>query len=183
MGATAPKSIMASGGKLAYPDDASETPDTLQTVFEYDDFNMLWEHATGIDLGPYGRTEGIAFIGNNGTLVVNRQGWDVIPETGWDEGLKVNKIEDLPEQSRQDNYLQAHAKNFVEAIKTNDASILKCGIEAGAIAATNAHMGNIAYKTGRKIYWDAENGMFKNDPEANDLMKASYHNGWKLPQG
>lgn len=181
MGATAPKSVMASGGKLAYPDDASETPDTLQAVFEYENFNMLWEHATGIDLGPYGRTEGIAFIGNNGTLVVNRQGWDVIPETGWEEGLKVNKIEDLPEQSRQDNYLAAHAKNFVEAIKTNDASILKCGIESGAIAAINAHMGNIAYKTGRKIYWDAEKGMFKNDTEANDLIKASYHNGWKLP--
>ena len=27
-------------------------------------FNMLWEHATGIDGGNYGRTEGIAFIGN-----------------------------------------------------------------------------------------------------------------------
>ena len=80
MGVVAPKSVMAAGGKLAYPDDASETPDTLQTVFEYDDFNMLWEHATGIDGGNYGKTEGIAFIGNNGTLVLNRQGWEVIPE-------------------------------------------------------------------------------------------------------
>ena len=41
--------LWPSGGKLAYPDDASETPDTLQTVFQYEDFNMLWEHATGID--------------------------------------------------------------------------------------------------------------------------------------
>lgn len=80
MGAKAPKSVMASGGKLAYPNDASETPDTLQTVYEYDDFNLLWEHATGIDNGNYGRNEGIAFIGNNGTLVVNRGGWEVIPE-------------------------------------------------------------------------------------------------------
>lgn len=63
MGVKAPKSVMASGGKFAYPDDASETPDTLQTVYEYDGFNMLWEHATGIDGGNYGTTEGIAFIG------------------------------------------------------------------------------------------------------------------------
>ena len=55
MNASAPKSVMASGGKFAYPDDASETPDTLQAVFEYDGFNMLWEHATGIDGGHYGR--------------------------------------------------------------------------------------------------------------------------------
>ena len=82
MDAVAPKSVMASGGKLAYPDDASETPDTLQAVFEYDNFNMLWEHATGIDGGNYGRTEGIAFIGNKGTLVLNRGGWELIPENG-----------------------------------------------------------------------------------------------------
>lgn len=48
MGVTAPKSVIASGGKLAYPDDASETPDTLQAVFEYENFNMLWEHATAL---------------------------------------------------------------------------------------------------------------------------------------
>src|SRR6187399_2374906 len=48
-----PKTVCSSGGKLAYPDDASETPDTLQTIYQYENFNMLWEHATGIDNGPY----------------------------------------------------------------------------------------------------------------------------------
>jgi predicted dehydrogenase len=183
MGATAPKSVMASGGKLAYPDDASETPDTLQTVFEYENFNMLWEHATGIDLGNYGKTEGIAFIGNNGTLVVNRQGWEVTPETESKDGIRMYKIEDLPDQNRPGsaNYVYDHAVNFVEAMQKNDASILKCGIETGAIAAINAHMGNVAYKTGRKVYWDAAKGNFKNDEEANRLIKAQYQNGWKLP--
>ncbi len=184
MGAKAPKSVMASGGKLAYPDDASETPDTLQAVFEYEGFNMLWEHATGIDLGNYGKPEGISFIGNNGTLNLNRQGWEVLPETKKDEkGIVRNRIEDLPDQPRgsQANYVLDHCQNFVKAMQTNDASILKCGIETGAIAAINAHMGNIAFKTGRKIYWDADKGEFKNDPGANALIKAHYNNGWKLP--
>ena len=184
MGATAPKSVMASGGKLAYPDDASETPDTLQAVFEYDNFNMLWEHATGIDLGNYGKTEGIAFIGNNGTLVLNREGWEVTPETKRDDaGVLLYKVEDLPDQRKPSsvNYLFEHVRNFVDAMQRNDASILKCGIETGAVAAINAHMGNVAFKTGRKVYWDAAAGQFMNDPEANQLMKATYHNGWKLP--
>ncbi|MDX1939591.1 MAG: Gfo/Idh/MocA family oxidoreductase [Saprospiraceae bacterium] len=184
MNASAPKSVVASGGKLAYPDDASETPDTLQAVFEYDNFNMLWEHATGIDGGNYGKTEGIAFIGNNGTMVVNRGGWQVIPETKRDqEGVLQNKIEDLPDQGRSGNsdYLAEHVKNFVQAMQKNDASILKCGIETGAVAAINAHMGNVAFKTGRKVYWDAAKGEFKNDKEANMLIKANYQNGWKLP--
>ncbi|MBK8703157.1 MAG: Gfo/Idh/MocA family oxidoreductase [Saprospiraceae bacterium] len=184
MGAKAPKSVMASGGKLAYPDDASETPDTLQAVFEYDGFNMLWEHAIGIDNGPYGRTEGIAFIGNQGTLVVNRQGWEVIPETKRnDKGVVEYEIPDLPDQQKdpQVNYLAEHHKNFVAAMQSNDASLLKCGIETGAVAAINAHMGNVAFKTGRKVYWDAAKGEFRNDAAANELIKAHYQNGWVLP--
>ena len=182
MKAKAPKSVMASGGKLAYPDDASETPDTLQAVFEYDGFNMLWEHATGIDGGNYGLGEGIAFIGNNGTLVLNRGGWSLEPETQTKNGIKVYKLEDIPNQGRNGDYLNDHTKNFVQAIKDNNPAILKCGIETGSVAAINAHMGNIAFKTGRKVYWDAAAGNFKNDAEANALIKAHYHNGWQLPK-
>ena len=59
---------------------------------------------------------------------------------------------------------------------------MKCGIETGSVAAINAQMGNIAYKLGRKVFWDADKGMFKNDNEANAMIKATYHNSWELPQ-
>jgi len=175
MEAIAPISVMASGGKLAYPNDASETPDTLQTVFQYDNFNMLWEHATGIDGGNYGRTEGIAFVGNNGTLVCNRQGYEVIPEKD-----KMDPIESF-KKPRELNYLVMHMENFAEAIKSNDISILNTPIESGSVAAINAQMGNIAYKTGRKVYWDNSSESFIDDRQANELMKARYFNGWELP--
>ena len=181
MGAKAPKSILASGGKLAYPDDASETPDTLQTVYEFDNYNLLWEHATGIDGGPYGRTEGIAFIGNNGTLIVNRGGWEVIPEGERVEGEWKNKIDRVELTKPEGNALDKHAKNFVTAIRNNDKSALACGVETGSVAAITAHMGNIAYKTGKKIYWEATSGSFK-DSEADALVSARYHNGWELPK-
>jgi predicted dehydrogenase len=182
MNAIAPKSVIASGGKFAYPDDASETPDTLQAVFEYDGFNMLWEHATGIDTGPYNKPEGIAFVGNNGTLVVNRGGWEVIPETVTENGLRKYKLEAMPYQGHNDNILDLHTRNFVEAIRKNDSSILKCGIDTGSVAAINASMGNIALKTGRKVFWDAATNQFKNDAEANEMMRASYRAGYELPK-
>ncbi|GHA46823.1 dehydrogenase [Salinimicrobium marinum] len=182
MGAKAPRSVMASGGKFAYPNDASETPDTLQTIYEFDDFNLLWEHATGIDGGNYGRTEGIAFIGNNGTLVVNRQGWEVIPEGENLDGEWVPKLEKVELQEGTGNALDKHTRNFINSIKTGDASNLNCGIETGSIAAVNAHMGNIAYKTGTKIYWNEQEKSFIGNDEANQLLKADYRNGWKLPK-
>lgn len=184
MGATAPKSITASGGKLAYPDDASETPDTLQAVFEYENFNMLWEHATGIDVGNFGTTEGIAFIGNNGTLALSRQGWKLLPEKEMKDGISQYKMESLPKQEAGgfSEYVEDHARNFIDAIKANDSSKLAADVVAGSVAASNGHMGNIAYKTGRKVYWDVEKGNFGNDKESNALMSTRYHNGWKLPK-
>ena len=80
MNVTAPESIMASGGKFGYPDDACETPDLLQTIYTFKDFTVMWDHAIGIDDGAYGRNHGLGFVGENGTLVIDRGGWEVIPE-------------------------------------------------------------------------------------------------------
>ncbi len=183
MQAKTPKSVMATGGKFAYPDDASETPDTLQAVFEYDDFNMLWEHATGIDGGNFGKTEGIAFIGNKGTLVVNRGGFEIIPEVQENEdGTLEYKMPDIPDQPNQGRYLDLHTENFIEAIKNNDPAAAKCPVSKGSAAAINAHMGNVAFKTGRKVYWDNDKKLFRDDAEANALIQPEYHNGWKLPK-
>ena len=182
MKAATPKSVMALGGKFAYPNDASETPDTLQTVYEYDGFSILWEHATGIDGGNYGRNHGIAFIGNNGTLVLDRNGWEVIPEEefqGWGkEGIP--KMERLPIQYNQGSGLDLHTVNFIESVKSRDASKLNAPIDVGHQTALVSHMGNVAYKTGNRIYWDNEKGKFTDDA-ANKIIAATYHNGWELP--
>ncbi|PXX24575.1 Gfo/Idh/MocA family protein [Arenibacter sp. ARW7G5Y1] len=174
MKASTPKSVMALGGKFAYPDDASETPDTLQTVYEYDGFSILWEHATGIDNGNYGRNHGIAFIGNNGTLVLDRGGWEVIAEK--------DKMQSIPLQKNQGNGLDKHTVNFIEAVKSRDASKLNAPLIVGYDAALVCHMGNIAFKTGNRIYWDNYSGQFSDDA-SNALVNAHYHNGWELPKG
>ncbi len=182
MKAGRPNSVMALGGKFAYPDDASETPDTLQTVFEYDDFSILWEHATGIDGGNYGRNHGIAFIGNNGTLVVDRSGWEVIPEgkfNGWGEE-KTPKMEAVSHGTGGVSGLDLHTVNFIEAVKSRDAAKLTAPIKVGYDAALVSHMGNVAFKTGNRIYWDTNANQFK-EQEANQYLKANYQNGWKLP--
>ncbi len=183
MKASLPKSVMALGGKFAYPNDASETPDTLQTVYEFDGFSLLWEHATGIDGGNYGRNHGIAFIGNNGTLVLDRGGWEVIPENDrpdWSQDLGP-KIEVVPVQKVEANGLDLHTTNFLEAVKKRDETILNAPIKIGYDAAMVCHMGNAAYKTGERLFWDAEKGSFTN-AGANVHLGKTYHNGWELPR-
>lgn len=175
MKASTPKSIIAAGGKFAYPDDASETPDTLTAVFEFDGFNLQWEHATGIDGGPYNRTHGVAYVGNNGTLVVDRGGWEVIPENGKD------KVERVPLQPASDDGLLLHARNFLDVIQSRKLEDLKAPIQVGAHVATVCQMGNIAYRTGKKLYWDNSKNKFT-DSDANKYLAAEYHNGYKIPK-
>lgn len=177
MKATDPKSIMAAGGKFAYPDDAAETPDTLTTVYEFEGFNIQWEHATGINGGPYNRDHGIAFIGNKGTLVLDRGGWEVIPEK--EDGK--DKMEAVPRRLKVDNGLDKHTTNFLDVIKSRKLEDLHAPIQVGAHVAKVAQMGNIAYKTGRKLHWDTDRQKFE-EKAGNKLINGDYHNGYHQPK-
>ena len=180
MGDGGPKKVTANGGKFAYPDDASETPDTLQAAFEFDDYSMLWEHATGIDLGPYQRDHGVAFIGNRGTVVVDRAKWEILPEVETVDDEEQYLTASIPTQHRNDDGgLEAHMVNFVDCIKSREQP--KCHTAVAARAAITAHLGNIAYKTGRRLTWDDAGQSFPDDAEANALLSPQYRSPWTLP--
>jgi predicted dehydrogenase len=171
-----PVSVMAMGGKYAYPEDACETPDTLQALFEFNGFTLLWDHGIGIDGGYYGRSHGVGFVGNNGTLVVDRGGWEVIPE----KENNVPKMERIALQPGLGKGLENHMKNFISCIKDRSLSP-NANIEIGANIARIANLGNIAYKTGRRLYWDGAQSRFINDREADTYLKANYRKPWELP--
>lgn len=172
MNATYARSVAAIGGKLGYPGDAEEWPDTMATLYNFDGFDMLWEQAVGISGGPYNRDHGIAYIGNNGTLVLDRGGWEVIPEG--------KAMEAVPRQHASDNGMDKHAKNFAEVIRSRRMEDLHAPIQAGALVAVNCHMGNIAHLTNKTVHWDAGKYAFT-DSESNRYLRPDYHNGFKLP--
>lgn len=171
-----PRSVMSLGGKFAYPEDATETPDTQQAIYEFNGFTLLWDHGIGIDGGYYGRSHGVGFVGNEGTLVVDRAGWEVIPEP---KGGKptLERIELIKGDGKG---LENHMKNLIAAIKQGDK--LNCPVEIGAGVARVCHLGNLAYKTGRRLYWDPSQRNFIEDKEANTLLKPYYREPWTLPR-
>jgi predicted dehydrogenase len=176
MKAPTPKTIAALGGKFAYPDLYEETPDTLTTLYEFDGFNLVWDSAMGIDNGSYGRDHGIAFIGNNGTLVLSRGGWEVL-----EERQSKNKVS-KPMVKPSDNGLNKHWENFVEVVKSRKLDDLHCSIQAGAHVATVAQMGNIAFRTGQKLTWDKSKEAFTDSKINKEYLMKEYHNGYKLPK-
>lgn len=172
-----PNAVMSTGGAFGYPDGASETPDTQQAIYTFDDFSMTWEHGVGVGVGPYEkRGHGVAFTGNNGTLVIDRSGWEVYPEVDGD----AYRTDPLPPRSEEGNALERHAQNFVDAIREGES--LNCPVDAAANTAVNAHLGNIAYKLGRDVSWNAEKNQFVDDAEANEHVWPSYRDPWTLPE-
>ncbi len=176
MKADVPKTVMALGGRFAYPELAEETPDTLTTLYEFENFNMVWDHAMGIDNGQYGRDHGIAFVGNNGTLVLDRGGWEVMEEKNAKN--KVSKPHVKPSESGLDKHMQ----NFMSVIRSGKMEELTAPIQIGADVAIVAQMGNIAFRSGKRLAWDKAAGKFTDDAVNKAYLAKAYNNGYKIPR-
>jgi hypothetical protein len=74
--------------------------------------------------------------------------------------------------------MDEHVKNFLECIRKGGT--LNTPVELGAKTAIVSEMGNIAYRTGKRIHWDDAAQKFAED-EANAMMGLQYNENWKLP--
>jgi hypothetical protein len=126
--------------------------------------------------GLYQMGHGIAFIGSDGTLLVNRDGWKVIPEME----NKTPKMQEVVWQPRVDRGLDLHTRNFIEAVKAGNKALLNCPIETGALCAIHCHMGNVAFRTGEVLEVEGNNRF--NSQKANTLVMPGYQNSWKIPK-
>jgi predicted dehydrogenase len=179
MGVKAPRSATSVGGKFGFPDDAEETPDTQQALWECDGFSMIWEHATAVGQGPYMRDHGVAFHGNNGVLVVDRGGWEVLPETETKSGRKTYRMAGEPRRGTggQDSHL-AHVQNFLDSMDSRQPP--RSDVEIGHNSMIACHLANIAFRTGRRVAWDVDKEQVIGDPEAQKLVTKAYRAPWTL---
>lgn len=74
--------------------------------------------------------------------------------------------------------LNLHVKNHLECIKSRNRDC-NASIEIGAHIAKFSQLGNIAYRTGKKLTWD---GRRFDDAAANALLCKEYRKPWKLPK-
>lgn len=171
MGSEPPKAVMSSGGKYVLQDN-SETPDTQLTVYDFPSYTLVWEHKVGIGIGLYNRPWGMAFVGTEGTLVLNDGGWEILREPSKDT-LEPSKY-----PGGQDPR-PAHVRNFLDCVKSRQQPIEN--LQVGHHVSTVAHLGNIALRTGRRIVWDHVKEAVVADKAANRLVTANYRQPWRLP--
>ena len=73
-------------------------------------------------------------------------------------------------------------ENFVSVVRSGKMEDLKCSIEEASHIAILSQMGNIAYRSGDKLYWNKEKGKFTDEAINKKYLAALYHNGYKLPK-
>ncbi len=165
LGVELPVRVSATGGQL-YFDGPQQTPDTLQVAYEYPQASIHWEHRQWTSHGSESRGAGVAFFGENGTLIVDRSGWKV-----YDTRDKLTA--DASELK------QSHLLDFFEAVRTRRQPT--ADIVTGHISSALCHLGNIAYRLGRDISVDPDHADLVTNPEALALARCTYRTPFTLP--
>ena len=63
-----------------------------------------------------------------------------------------------------------HFQNFVDCVKSRNSKDLIAEVEQGHISTAMMHIGNTAYRTGRKLIFDGKTEKYVNDDEANSYL-------------
>ncbi len=173
LGLKSPKAVFCSGAKLGSKGDAQETPDTMVVTWEYDDLLYVFEQR---DFTPY-RMQGHRldndniFYGDKGYLMIDRDGFRVF-----------YKNERGPSFQRRWIDTPRHYQNFIDCVKTRRREDLIADIEDAHYSSLLCHLGNISYRTGRRLTFDPQTETFLGDDEANRYLGREYRQGFELPQ-
>jgi predicted dehydrogenase len=166
-----PRSASATGGRL-FLQDGTETPDSLEAVLDYPGmiftFSFRPTPLTGFEhMGHIG----CLFEGTEASLVANYNTHEV-----WARG---KKIEDFPRPDPTIPDSPGHLREFIDAIRTRNLETT-CNVRYGNRVTRPGLMANIAFRTGRRLHWDAERDRFVDDKDANRYLSRKFRGPWKL---
>jgi predicted dehydrogenase len=162
-----PKAVSASGGRLGYKDDG-ETPNTQMVQLEFDDCLLQFEVRGLLTNDEMGVRIGDIFYGTEGILAISSY-------TSWQTFMGPKLEKGTGGSGGGDHYA-----NFADAVRARDPKLLNSPIVEGHLSAAYCHLGNIAYRLGRKLQVDSAAEQFANDAEANTHLSREYRKGFEV---
>ena len=187
MGVEFPVSVTATGGRFLVKDDG-EVPDVLQIVYQYPNFTLTWDEnrTNGFGIGrhnqgvPYHQSKGtldhptgMIFHGSGATIVADRLGYEIFSEAVHPTRLTG------PVRRGAEDVAALHLANFFECVRSRKRP--KADVETGHRATLVGHIGNIAYRTNRKLEWDPVHESFPNaGPAVQAMLSRTYRVPWRV---
>ena len=159
---TGPVSVEATGTRHM---GLYDNPITMSVTWEFKnpDWTLRWDQP-GV---PKGGQYGAFFVGDKDTLAF------------WDNFGTERKamVEPGPGEIALERSTD-HMVNFLDCVRTRRRAIMD--VEIGHRATTICNLGNVAFRLGRKLQWDAKTERFIGDDEANRLLHYPYRQPWTL---
>ncbi|MBN1346227.1 MAG: Gfo/Idh/MocA family oxidoreductase [Phycisphaerae bacterium] len=112
-----------------------------------------------------------------GVLFVGREG-QLLADYGQHVLLPREKFADFKPPAPSIPPSIGHHKEWIEACKTGDRT--SCGFDYAGPLAEAVLLGVVAYRSGKRIEWDAEKLKITNAPEAEKYLHYEYRKGWTL---
>ena len=171
----APLTVEAFADRPAHPDLA---PATMKVVYEYGargdmpPVTLTWYQG---EVKPQIWTDGgipqwpdaQLFVGDKGMILTTADKHVLLPEKQF-EGF-VPPPETIPNSP-------GHYVEWIEACKGGPPSLANFDY-AGWTTEAN-HLGNVAYRAGKKLHWDPKTMTAINAPEADKFIRREYRKGW-----
>ena len=185
-----PKRITSAGGIYVQKEGKSNIADTQAATFEYDGFNVVWQHRSwGLPTDP-DYSWALFLHGEKGVLKASTLRADFIP---FDKNAKpihfpcLYEKEKYPEDVTEKNIelnaapaTRRHMLDFLAAIDKRSRPV--ADVEDGHISTASCILANIAMQTGRPVVYDPKTRTVVNDPEATRLLRRPYRGPWKHPE-
>jgi predicted dehydrogenase len=112
---------------------------------------------------------GVLFVGSKGMLIADYGKHRLLPEADF---------KDFVAPARTIPPSVGHHKEWITACKTGSRT--SCSFAYGAALSESVLLGNVAYRTGQKILWEASRGRVTNTGQAANFLQTDYRRGWTL---
>ena len=113
---------------------------------------------------------GVLFVGEKGMIIADYSRRKLLPEA------KFAGFE--PPAPFIPNSI-GHHKEWLAACKTGSPTT--CNFAYASVLTETVLLGNVAYRAGQKLEWDAAALKVKNNPKAMSFIHREYRKGWELP--
>jgi predicted dehydrogenase len=112
---------------------------------------------------------GVLFVGDKGMLLTDYDKHVLLPEKDFADFTP-------PPPSIPDSI--GHHAEWTQACKTGGPTT--CHFGYGALLTEAGLLGNVAFRAGKKIEWDAKHARATNCPEAEQYIQHHYRKGWRI---
>ena len=147
---------------------------TVRYVFPGGDspINLTWYDGNQIPKSINGQRvppNGVMFVGSEGMMFADYNNYRLFPQ----EKFKNYK----PPKPTIPRSIGHHAE-WIKACK--DGSATTCNFDYSGALTETVLLGNVAFRTGKSLEWDAKNLKATNAPEADKYVRKEYRKGWEV---